>query len=116
MSLNITKDDVGSFELSIKGDSEGNNVSITVQGTGVAILGGMNALVDRVGKILLDSSPMTYNVFRLSILERLADAHLDIDPDEDEAKTAHWADIKPSASPNQEQVDKMLDKLFGRTS
>lgn len=115
MSLNITKDDVGSFELSIKGDSEGNNVSITVQGTGVAILGGMNALVDRVGKILLDSSPMAYNIFRLTILERLADAHLDMDADEDNAKPT-VADIRPTASPNQEQVDKMLDKLFGRTS
>ena len=115
MKFEISKDDVGSFELAIVGDADGGSVNVIANGSAVALLCGINVLTRHLMEAFGRNDHMLKEVLVRSMTDTLngkTTAGIKFASEE----TASTADVKPSASPNQEQVDKMLDKLFGRTS
>lgn len=113
MGIELTPEDVGGFEISIVGDVNGNSVSTTIKGSGIAILCGMNALTRNMMETFGENDAMLKHVFVMTLMATLNGKNTAGIKFADKKDDATVEDIRPSASPDQERMDALFDKLFG---
>ena len=106
--------EVGKFCISIESNDDGNGKT-HIEGNALAIIGGMTTLAHHIAKMFRDKGDTVYPVYLLSMLQALApDSGDDKQSESESGQNMNLSDVRPLASPNQEEIDAMFDRLFGR--
>lgn len=98
------------FEVSASGKPTGG-VRVTVNGSALEIMAGVTYLVSHVSKLMREKAPEAYAIYSLGVLHALMG--VSDEEETDDAEESADVPVQPKGMPDQEEFDKLMDKMFG---